>query len=258
MNMMRLKANMELENLNDRLQYDPEIIEFFLNDTDMARTGLIRERIRMIKERGIKAFLHHPSTYKGSYLDILSKDPDMYRFYRESSEQLAEICREEDAKCIIHANYVGSVGSEHEELEGSRLMKKEIQAIAAYAGDRFLWEDSTEGLFCYANPYLIEEVIAPLNLSVNVDVSHTFIAFRGDNGKLEEVLQRTAPYAAYYHLVDSMGETHDSLMLGQGKIDWRMVKPYVLGKDFIFEIGLAGDHSDCTPMVESARFFEQI
>jgi sugar phosphate isomerase/epimerase len=93
---------------------------------------------------------------------------------------------------------------------------------------------------------------------LNIDVSHSFIACRGDNGKLQQILELTDNYAKYYHLVDSMGIQHDSLPLGHGKIDWSMVKPYVIDKDFIFEIKLKGDHSDCTPMIDSVKYFNEI
>jgi len=257
MNNMRLKSSLDRESLDDRLQYEPEIIEFFLSVDDLEQSDLIRSRIRELRERGIRVYLHHPTRYNGKFLDILSPDPDRYRYYQESTERLVAICQEEGAKCVIHANYVKS---ENPEITRERtlLMKAEIEKILVYGRDVLLWEDSTDGLFCYANPYLIDEVIIPLQLPVNVDVSHTFISFRGDNERLRDVLERTAPYAQYYHLVDSMGEYHDSLPLGQGKIDWQMVKKLVNGKDYIFEINLNGGHIDCTPMVESARYFDSL
>ncbi|WP_017813390.1 TIM barrel protein [Paenibacillus shenyangensis] len=257
MNNMRLKSSLDRESLDDRLQYEPEIIEFFLSVDDLEQSDLIRSRIRELRERGIRVYLHHPTRYNGKFLDILSPDPDRYRYYQESTERLVAICQEEGAKCVIHANYVKS---ENPEITRERtlLMKAEIEKILVYGRDVLLWEDSTDGLFCYANPYLIDEVIIPLQLPVNVDVSHTFISFRGDNERLRDVLERTAPYAQYYHLVDSMGEYHDSLPLGQGKIDWQMVKKLVNGKDYIFEINLNGGHIDCTPMVESARYFDTL
>ncbi|WP_458120764.1 sugar phosphate isomerase/epimerase family protein [Paenibacillus sp. Z6-24] len=257
MNNIRLKSSLDRESLDDRLQYNPEIIELFLSTEDLQQSDHIRARIRELRERGIRVYLHHPTRYNGQFLDILSPDPDRYRYYQESTELLVKICHEEGTKCVIHANYIRS---EHGEisLERTLLMKAEIEKILTYGRDVLLWEDSTDGLFCYANPYLIDEVIIPLELPVNVDVSHTFISFHGDNERLREVLERTAPYAQYYHLVDSMGEYHDSLPLGQGLIDWRMVKRLVSGKDYIFEINLNGGHIDCTPMVESARYFDSL
>ncbi|WP_276355710.1 TIM barrel protein [Cohnella caldifontis] len=259
MNYIRLKANLEKRNLDDRLAYDPDIIEFYLSDRDLKQPALIRERIRQLHDRGVKPYLHHPPRYEGEYLDILSDNPNVRRFYHESCELLARICTEERAKCVVHAHYVNTESCRNVTRERTIRLREEIRRIMAYSREVFVWEDSIEGLFSYGhNPYLIDDVIVPLDLPLNVDVSHTFISFGGDNERLRDILERTANYALYYHLVDSMGLEHDSLPLGMGKIDWRMVKPFVLGKDFIFEITLSGDHSDCTPMIESARYFADV
>ncbi|MEJ8305405.1 sugar phosphate isomerase/epimerase [Saccharibacillus sacchari] len=254
---VRLKGGIDDKSFANRLSHEPEIVELFLMEKDMERTPLIRERIREMRRKGIKAYMHHPSKYKGAYLDIRSEQPEMVRFYRESTAELLRICEEEGAKCVIHAHYIG-MGDVPIDRESTIKLKEAIQSIPGYDSGLLLWEDSTEGLFCYSNPYLIDDLIIPLNLPINVDVSHTFIGFRGDNDKLCEVLERTAPYARYYHLVDSMGQRHDSLPLGEGLIDWERVKPFVEGKDFIFEINLTGDHVDCTPMVESAAFYAAV
>ncbi|MCQ4085701.1 sugar phosphate isomerase/epimerase [Saccharibacillus sp. JS10] len=254
---LRLKGGIDEKSFNNRLSYDPEIVELFLTDQDMERTSLIRQRIRQLRERGIKAYMHHPSKYRGAYLNILSDDPQMYAFYRASTAELLKICEEEDAKCVIHAHYVG-MDNQKIDRKSTILLREVIAAIPGYDSGRLLWEDSTEGLFCFSNPYLIDDLIVPLNLPINVDVSHTFIGFRGDNDKLYDVLKRTKPYARYYHLVDSMGQYHDSLPLGKGLIDWSRVKPWVDDQDFVFEINLSGDHVDCTPMIESAAFYASI
>ncbi|WP_241158582.1 TIM barrel protein [Cohnella candidum] len=256
---MRLKGNLEQRNLDNRLSYEPDIIEFFLSDRDLLDPERIRDRIRQLHDRGVKAYLHHPPKHQGEYLDILSDNPEVRRFYNESCELLARICIEEKAKCVVHAHYVGTHSCRDVTLERTLILREEIRRIMAYSRDVFVWEDSIEGLFSYGgNPYLIDHLIVPLKLPLTVDVSHTFISFRGDNERLRDVLERTKPYAQYYHLVDSMGLEHDSLQLGLGRIDWRMVKPLVWGKDFIFEITLSGDHSDCTPMVESAHYFANV
>lgn len=258
MNYVRLKGNLEQRIVDERLSYDPDILEFYLSEQDLESPDLIRDRIRQLHRRGVKPYLHHPPKYRGEYLDILSDNPDVRRYYHASSELLARICTEERAICVIHAHYAQTASCSHITRERTALLREEIRAVAAYARDVFVWEDSTEGLFSYGNPYLVEELIVPLELPLNVDVSHAFIACGGDNERLRDVLERTEAYARYYHLVDSMGIRHDSLPLGQGKIDWRMVKPLVSGKDFIFEITLAGDHSDCTPMVDSGHYFARV
>lgn len=254
MNYMRLKGSLDQQSLDNRLCYDPEIMEFYLSAADLQHPELIRARIRELKARGVIVYLHHPSRYQNTFLDIMTTNSELRQFYHDSTRQLVQICKEEGAKCVLHAHYVRSENAEVSR-ERTIALREEIAKILEYGREEIVWEDSTEGLFCYSNPYLIDDLIIPLALPLNVDVSHTFIAFRGDNHKLREVLERTAPYATYYHLVDSMGLVHDSLPLGEGLIDWQMVKPFVEGKEYIFEINLVGDHSDCTPMVESAKYF---
>jgi sugar phosphate isomerase/epimerase len=101
--------------------------------------------------------------------------------------------------------------------------------------------------------------VEPLNLPLTIDVSHSFIALQGDNQGLEEHLEKFHVFATYFHLADSMGIIHDALPLGTGRINWRMVKPYVNDKDFIFEVDLkSSNFTDCTPMVVSAEYFQWI
>ncbi|MFC5447453.1 TIM barrel protein [Paenibacillus aestuarii] len=258
MKYMRLKTNLSQKAIEDRLQYDPEIIELHLEAADLAAPARLLEVIRLFKQRGIKVFLHHPAKINGKYLDILSSDPEVQSFYMHSSRTLAAICQEEQIQCVIHAHYLGTASSAHDSSLELSKMKYKIEEILAFGQNVFLWEDTIDGLFSYSNPYLIDELIVPLKLRLNVDVSHTFISLRGDNGKLEQVLQRTAPFVRYFHLVDSKGIRHDSLPLGQGAIDWKMVIPYTENHDFIFEIGLSGDHTDCRPMVESAAYYSSL
>lgn len=171
---------------------------------------------------------------------------------------LADICKRENIRCVVHAHYVDTYSSSRTDLENTLKMKHRILEILDFCGDCFLWEDTIGGLFSYANPHLLPHLVKPLNLPLNVDISHAFISFGGDNDRLEETLRLTRPYARYYHVVDSCGEHHDSLPLGKGKIDWRRVIPYVEDRPFIFEITLPGDHTDCTLMIESARTFTEI
>ncbi|WP_199613850.1 TIM barrel protein [Paenibacillus alkalitolerans] len=255
---IRLKTNLTNKAIQDRLQYDPEIIELHLEAADLNAPSRLLEVIRLFKERGIKVFLHHPAKINGKFLDILSSDPEVQSYYWQSSRILADICQEEKIRCVIHAHYSGTESSTHVSAHQTRRMKDKIDEILSFGQGIFLWEDTIEGLFSYSNPYLIEDLIAPLKLPLNIDVSHAFISLRGDNHKLKHVLERTAPFVRYFHLVDSLGIGHDSLPLGQGAIDWEMVIPYTENHDFIFEIGLSGDHTDCRLMVESAAYYTNL
>jgi hypothetical protein len=258
MKFVRLKSNLSDNNIQNRLQYNPEIIEFHLNEIDLLDSSKLVEKIRFLKNLNIRVYLHQPSMHNGKYLDILSEDKELQKYYNESSEILSNICHEENIHSVIHAHYAKTISSDLLDKQSTIKMRKRIQEILSFAADRFVWEDTTQGIFSFDNPYLLDELVKPLDLPLNIDVSHSFIACKGDNGKLQQILESTQKYAKYYHLVDSMGIKHDSLPLGQGKIDWSMVKQYVIDKDFIFEINLKGDHNDCTPMIDSVKYFNKI
>ena len=137
--------------------------------------------------------------------------------------------------------------------------RKRIEKILPICGDSFLWEDTIQGIFSAENPYLWEEIVQPLDLSLNIDISHSFISLNGNNDALHRHLDRYHSFAKYYHLVDSNGEFHDALPLGNGKIDWPMVKSYVQDTDFIFEVDLKqNNYLDCKMMIESAEYYNQL
>lgn len=255
MNYIRLKSNIQERSLQDRLQYNPEILELHLEESDLDDPAYLISVIQMLKNKGVKPYLHHPMRTKGVVLDILSKDERIQAFYHKSTRQLVEICKQEGIKCVIHAHYAGSESSSGVGRDKTIQMRNEIEKILEYGREVLLWEDTIKGIFAYSNPYLIPDLILPLNLPLIVDISHSFIALRGDNEKLIEVMKQTEKYAEYFHVVDSKGQVHDGLVLGKGKIDWERVKPYIHNKPFIFEIALEPPYENCTPMVKSAEYY---
>jgi sugar phosphate isomerase/epimerase len=256
MQYVRLKCSTSLTAVNDRLRYNPEILEFYLSNEDLEDEALLLDRISYVQSKGTKVYLHHPMIYKGLPQDIL--DPDMERrsYYLRSTEQLVRIGEARGVKVIVHAHYANTVSSYHSTLANLVKMRNRIDDILSFGRNTILWENTIEGIFSYDNEKLIEHLIEPLNLSLVVDISHTFISFKGDNEKLEETLERTFKYAHYYHVVDSDGQT-DGLSLGKGSIDFRMVYPYIRNKEFIFEISLH-NYDDCTPMIRSAEYFNKL
>jgi sugar phosphate isomerase/epimerase len=256
---IRLKMAIQPEQIQDRLKYHPEIVELHLNESDLYHLDHTVKVIQEIKEKGIKVYLHHPSKFKGNYVDIISSNSEVRDYYDWSSKVLAAICKQEQIKCIIHCHYAQSESSDFSDKETRIKMRKRVEQILALSEDTFLWEDTIKGIFSAENPHLLDEMVKPLNLPLNIDVSHSFIALKGDNELLQKQLEQFDPYVKYFHLVDSMGKFHDALPLGQGKIDWKMVKRYVKDKDFIFEIDLRDSKFlDCTKMIESAKYYNNL
>lgn len=256
---VRLKTALHPQQIQDRLQYNPEIIEFHLTEKDVASPEQLITYIKECKSKGIRVYLHHPSKYKGQYLDIISESKEMRDYYDWSCKVLADICKQEQIKCVVHCHYAKSESSQYHHLAKRTEMRKRLEEILQISGDSFLWEDTIQGIFSVENPFLLSEIVKPLHLPLNIDISHSFIALKGDNQKLKQHLESYHSYTHYYHLVDSNGVQHDSLPLGEGRINWQMVKPYVKDKDFIFEIDLKGSgYFDCSPMIESVKFFNNL
>lgn len=257
MKFMRLKAGTSKEQIENRMQFSPEILELHLTTEDLLEPSKLIQCIQNIQVRGTKVYLHHPILFGSEPQDIMSDDPIRKMYYLESSRLLAQISSQTGVKCVVHAHYAGTTSSDFLDKEHTQKMRGRIEEILSFSGDALLWEDTIEGLFSYANPYLIDEIIKPLNLPLIVDVSHSFISLRGDNQKLRRVMEDTQRYVRYFHVVDSKGLNHDSLPIGEGGIDWNMMIPYLLPHDFIFEIGLS-DFNSCKEMIDSVRTFNQL
>lgn len=259
MNYIRLKTGLNKDHIQERLTYNPEVMEFHLVEDDLYRPERIVEGVRLLKSKGVRVYLHHPMTFKGQYLDIISSNHEMRVHYDWSCKVLAGICQQEEIKCVVHCHYVTSESTDYGNQAKRKETRQRIEEILKICGESFLWEDTTRGIFSAENPFLLSEIVDPLHLPLNIDISHSFIALRGDNQKLHGHLESFSPYADYFHVVDSMGVHHDSLPLGEGRIDWAMVKPYVKNTDFVFEIDLStSNHCDCSPMIKSANYFNHI
>ena len=238
---IRLKMALHPQQLQDRMKYNPEIVELHINEDNLYNPEEVVKYIRAFKSKGVSVYLHHPSRYRGQYLDIISSSQEMRDYY--------------DWYC----HYAATQSSQSLNQASRVEMRKRIEEILRMSDQFFLWEDTISGIFSAENPYLLPEIVRPLNLPLTNDISHSFIALKGNNDELKKHLDRYHSFIHYFHLVDSNGVYHDALPLGKGKIDWAMVKSYVKNKDFIFEIDLKpSNHLDCSPMIESAEYYNRI
>lgn len=254
----RMKCAVNETQLNERMRYRPKILEFHLVEGDLIGEGLekLKKVITRVQQLGIKVYLHHPMRSRAGTQHILSENPAIRTYYEESSRILAKVSRDYNIKTVIHCNYAESEWVEPT-YENTLRMKKAIERILAYGREVFLWEDSCKGLFSHQNPYLMDEIVRPLSLPLVQDISHSFIALKGDQELLLKSVQDSSQYVQYYHVVDSMGVNHDGLELGKGRIQWESLKPYITLKDFIYEIALQ-DHEKSGEMVSSAQYFKSI
>lgn len=249
-----LKCAYDPAQLYNRIKYQPDLIEIQLFEQDLfgANRTELENTISMLKSLNIEVYLHHPIKFQGEKLDIIHNDPTMYHFYHLTTRILSEICNHYHIKCVIHPHYSGTPSSTIAE-DTKKEMIKEISEILDYSENVFVWENTIEGLFSSQNYNWFKDIVQPLNLPIVYDISHAFISFRGDNDLLMKELNQMSDYIKYFHVVDSLGQQHDSLSLGKGKVNWERVLPYIKGKPYIYEIGLK-DFTDGTEMVESHNY----
>ncbi len=253
-----LKCSYHPEQLYDRLQYKPDIIELHLNEDDLFgdKRKQLENTITMLSSLGCDVYLHHPSKHNGRYLDIIHEQKEDYLFYHLSTRILADICLSHSIKCVIHPHYILTVTSKINK-ENKDKMVNEIKQILSYGKEVFLWENSINGLFTAENPNWFEDFVRPLNLPVAYDISHAFISFRGNNKLLLEQIQKMDSYIQYFHVVDSEGRKHDGLQLGTGRINWKPILPFLASRPYIYEITLK-DITDAEEMYKSHLYLVQL
>lgn len=119
-----------------------------------------------------------------------------------------------------------------------------------------MFENSISPVFFYGDP-AVEDAILAHGYRLAYDVSHAFITVHGDNDRLIASLDHLKEQIVHYHLVDSMGQTHDSLPLGEGRIAWPRVLPHLNpAATDIYEIDLK-DQANCAEQVASHQYLQQ-
>lgn len=132
-----------------------------------------------------------------------------------------------------------------------------LDRFARAGRDHIMFENSIAPVFAYGHPDQENEILAH-HYRLAFDTSHCFIELHGDNQGLLASLRHLAPAVVHYHLVDSLGQTHDSLTLGTGKINWAGVLPLLNpAASSIYEINLH-DQTNCAEQLASHRYLNQI
>ena len=118
-----------------------------------------------------------------------------------------------------------------------------------------MFENSIAPVFAYGDPLQEDENLSH-DYRLAFDSSHCFIELHGNNQKLAVSLEHLKDRTVHYHLVDSMGETHDSLTLGTGKIDWANVLPHLNpAATSIYEINL---QNNCREQIDSHNYLVKL
>lgn len=263
-----LKGSSTRVQIDDRLQHHPSVYEFFTAASDFTPDGYrhLYDAIQYVQSQGIhRIILHHPMKFGNHHSDVVAPEryyPDLYRFIETTTEQLIRLGHDLNVRVLVHGGYSGPevehMVNLYPSVEDARqAVYHRLDRFADEGGDQIMFENSIAPVFAYGHPDQEDEILAH-HYRLAFDTSHCFIELHGDSTGLQRSLCHLAPAVVHYHLVDSMGQTHDSLQLGKGKIDWAPVLPLLNpAATSIYEINLH-DQTNCKEQLASHEYLLDI
>lgn len=266
--LLGLKGSSNRQQIDDRLQFHPDVYEFYTDANDFTPEGYrhLDEAVQYVQSKGItNIVIHHPMVFKQWHSEVVAPEkdfPELYRFIETSTEQLINLAKKRNIQVLVHGGYAGKEVQQMVDLypnvEAARqAVYSRLDRFAKAGGNHIMFENSIAPVFAYGHPAQEDEILAH-NYRLAFDTSHCFIEMHGDNKALQASLKHLRDHVVHYHLVDSMGQTHDSLQLGKGKIDWAPVLKLLNPKaTSIYEINLK-DQSNCREQVASHRYLTKI
>lgn len=266
--LLGLKGSSNRQQIDDRLQFHPDVYEFYTDVNDFTPEGYrhLDEAVQYVQSKGItNIVIHHPMVFKQWHSEVVAPEkdfPELYRFIETSTEQLINLAKKRNIQVLVHGGYAGEEVQQMVDLypnvEAARqAVYSRLDRFAKAGGNHIMFENSIAPVFAYGHPAQEDEILAH-NYRLAFDTSHCFIEMYGDNKALQASLKHLRDHVVHYHLVDSMGQTHDSLQLGKGKIDWAPVLKLLNPKaTSIYEINLK-DQSNCREQVASHRYLTKI
>ncbi len=106
-----LKASTSLEQIDERLQYQPSVFEFYTDAHDMTKNGLahLEEMVKYVQSAGVRQIvIHHPMAYDHHHNEVAVsalKDPAGYQFMMSSADALIELAIKLNVQVLIHGGY---------------------------------------------------------------------------------------------------------------------------------------------------------
>lgn len=265
--LLGLKGSSNLAQIDDRLQHHPDVYEFYTDANDFTPDGYqhLYEAVQYVQNHGVKKIvLHHPMKFGQTHAEIVAPEkqfPKLYRFIEDTTMQLTRLAKDLDVQCLIHGAYAQETTEYidcYPDLQTAQQAAFDrLDRFAKAGGEHIMFENSIAPVFSYGDPVMEDEILMH-HYRLAFDTSHCFIWLHGDNLGLQGSLSHLKDQIVHYHLVDSMGQTHDSLTLGTGKIDWREVLPRLNpNATSIYEINLK-DQGNCQEQLQSHAYLTEL
>ncbi|WP_375663924.1 hypothetical protein, partial [Bartonella sp. CL63NXGY] len=113
MPMLGLKGSADRQQIDDRLQYQPTVYEFYTDANDFTTDGLKRldDAVQYVQSQGIKHIvIHHPMVFQQWHSEVVAPEaayPELYRFIETSTADLLKIAEKRNIQILVHGGYSG-------------------------------------------------------------------------------------------------------------------------------------------------------
>ncbi len=205
-------ANLEDE-LKSRLELAPKIFEFHLFKEDLYENKKqLENTINELKQKKIKTFIHMPFPEKNSkLLGETNVTPII-----DELKILGDICKEHDAKAIIH------ISNNQPDITEQELITN-IKKLKNYY-DQFYFENTTNFFNKTEDIVRIGKKAGIKNMCI--DISHLYIVYKSNKKIIKHIQEIQKHFNTYFHIADSNGDM-DAQKIGTGKIKIDEILPYV-------------------------------
>ena len=208
-----VKMSIRKQEMKTRLSKPVKLVELFLKAGDLDG-GLVEleKTIDMLDKKGIRAMIHEPF-YMGKRLSLGSPDENVIKETIAVYKRLYHICRR-------HPNAIGFVahGSSRTEFDPATFFKN-LKSMSKYFDYVYLENNAS-------TVATIEDIVTVVKRSgvknLCLDLSHFFIVYKDTKKVMEAVRKLRSLCGVYFHIGDSDG-AKDSLDIGTGKMDLRML-----------------------------------
>lgn len=272
-------STIEKQFLN-RIKSKPDIFEFHLNEDDLfgEKLTLLKAKMEFLNNLGIEIFLHQPMTIGGQYLHMNKTNCSEADFLRLTTRIIVGLCKEFNAKCVVHINYGVRTDNYKEESifsteeQYKEVIQKTIEFLDEFDEERkyILIENGCMGVGAYRQDMILANLLSKENIRLCIDISHLAISLNDEEENkefyteedykvLNQYILNTVSLLKdktdYYHVVDTKAYhgKHDSIELGKGVIDFSLLIPFFEEKPYIYEVGLK-DFNECQEMLNSHQY----
>ncbi len=234
-----LKSAILDEEMNVRLAQNPKVFEFHLFEDDLPKNkNKLEEWIIKLKEKGIEVIIHAP---------FRKPNGESFKFNKKNIEHelkitsiIGELCKQYDAKAIIHPTNTDS-----KENDDENILIQNLKKLRNYY-DYFYFENENKGMFAETKQIIRIAKNAGIK-NICIDLAHAYI-YNDSNDKIEELIKEVQKqFNTYFHIVDNNKKTH-SCKVGAGFVDFERIMPYVTKG--IAEVR-SEDEKKATEMIES-------